>query len=135
LQEGFWASITAIAVVQTEWSAARTSARDQFAGAAIGGSISACIVILAGQHLWAYVVAVIASMVACFLFKVTGAARLSGSTATIILLVPHRGSVESMMVSRILEVGWGVVVAIATVWLVNRFAKFGADQRPAPAPK
>jgi hypothetical protein len=37
LQEGFWASITAIALIQSELGATRNSARDQFAGAAIGG--------------------------------------------------------------------------------------------------
>src|ERR1700679_2478757 len=41
LQEGFWGSITAIAVVQSELGATRNSARDQFAGAAIGGLTSA----------------------------------------------------------------------------------------------
>jgi uncharacterized membrane protein YccC len=51
LREGFWASITAIAVVQAELSATQTSARDQFTGAAIGGLISALIVAVAGQHL------------------------------------------------------------------------------------
>jgi uncharacterized membrane protein YgaE (UPF0421/DUF939 family) len=127
LQEGFWASITAIAVVQTEWGAARTSARDQFTGAAIGGSISALTVTATGQHLWSYAVAVVVSMLACFVFKVAGAARLSGSTATIILLVPHPGSVESMVASRIAEVAWGVVVAITTVWLVNRFEKLATE--------
>jgi len=51
LREGFWGSITAIAVVQSELGATRTSARDQFAGAAIGSLVSALIVTLAGQQL------------------------------------------------------------------------------------
>jgi uncharacterized membrane protein YccC len=121
LQEGFWGSITAIAVVQSELSATRNSARDQFAGAAIGGLIGAGIVSLAGQSLAAYALAVVAATAACWMFNVSSAARLAGSTATIVALVPHRGSVESMMVSRILEVGWGVAVGILVVWLVNRF--------------
>jgi hypothetical protein len=33
-REGFWAEIPAIAVVQTEFEAIRTTARDQFIGAA-----------------------------------------------------------------------------------------------------
>src|SRR4051812_23851535 len=37
LREGFWAAITAVAVAQTELNAAKSTARDQFAGAAIGG--------------------------------------------------------------------------------------------------
>src|ERR1700679_3990469 len=37
LQAGFWASIPAIALIQSELGATRNSARDQFASAAIGG--------------------------------------------------------------------------------------------------
>jgi uncharacterized membrane protein YgaE (UPF0421/DUF939 family) len=120
LREGFWGSITAIAVVQSELSASRTSARDQFVGAAIGGLISAIIVTLAGQHLVTYAIAVILAMLACWVFNVSSAARLAGSTTTIILLVPHQGPPEWMVVSRIAEVGWGVAVGFATVWLVNK---------------
>jgi uncharacterized membrane protein YgaE (UPF0421/DUF939 family) len=120
LREGFWGSITAIAVVQSELSATQTSARDQFAGAAIGGLISALISTLAGEHLATYALAVILSMLACWVLNVGSAARLAGSTATIILLVPHQGTANwAMMLSRVAEVGWGVAVGIATVWVVN----------------
>ena len=120
LREGFWASITAIAVVQGELGATQSSARDQFAGAAIGGLCSALIVTLAGQTLATYAAAVVLSMLACWLFNIGSAARLAGSTATIIMLVPHQGAAGWMMLSRITEVGWGVAVGIAVVWIVNK---------------
>lgn len=120
LQEGFWGSITAIAVVQSQFDATRSSARDQFAGAAVGGSIGGAIVSAAGQSLVIYILAVIASMAACWVLNIKTAARLAGITATIIALVPHHASVRSMLISRIGEVGWGVVVAISLVWLVSR---------------
>jgi uncharacterized membrane protein YccC len=123
LREGFWGSITAIAVVQSEFSATQSSARDQFAGAAIGGLVSAAIVTVAGEHLPSYALAVVLSVLACWLCNVSSAARLSGSTATIVALVPHKGSVGWMMMSRLAEVGWGVTVGIAIVWLVNRAEK------------
>ena len=123
LQEGFWGSITAIAVVQSELSATTTSARDQCAGAAIGGLISAAIVTLAGQSLAAYALAVVISMGACWVFNASAAARIAGSTATIIVLVPHHGTVGWMVVSRIAEVGWGVAVGISVVWVVNRLKR------------
>ena len=134
LNEGFWGSITAIAVVQTELSSTQTSARDQLAGAAIGGLISALLVLLAGQHIVVYAIAVVTSMAVCWAFNVASAARLAGSTATIILLVPHRGSAQSMMLSRIAEVGWGVLVAITVVWLVNRVEKWISARRPPTPP-
>jgi uncharacterized membrane protein YccC len=120
LHEGFWGSITAIAVVQAELSATQTSARDQFTGAAIGGAISALIYTVAGQDLPAYVVALVLSMLACWLLNVSTAARLAGSTVTIIMLVPHMGTGGwKMMLFRVTEVGWGVAVAIAIVWVVT----------------
>jgi len=123
LQEGFWGSITAIAVVQSELGATTNSARDQFVGAAIGGVISAGVVSLAGQSLPAYGLAVVVSMAACWIFNVSTAARLAGSTATIVALVPHHGPVEGMMLSRIAEVAWGLMVGVGVVWLVNRIEK------------
>jgi uncharacterized membrane protein YgaE (UPF0421/DUF939 family) len=126
LQEGFWGSITAIAVVQAELAATQTSARDQFAGALIGGVISALILTVAGrQTLFGYGIGVTLSMLVCWLFKRASAARLAGSTATIILLVPHQGSAALMMLSRIAEVSWGVAVGVTVVWTVNRIEKAG----------
>jgi uncharacterized membrane protein YgaE (UPF0421/DUF939 family) len=123
LQEGFWGAITAIAVVQSELGATTSSARDQFAGAAIGGLTSAAIVSWTGQSLSVYALAVVVSMSACWVLNISSAARLAGSTATIIALVPHQGKVEWMMMSRIAEVAWGIAVAVAVVWLVNRFKR------------
>lgn len=121
LREGFWGSITAIAVVQNELHDTQNSARDQFAGAAVGGIISALIVTFAGQHLVSYALAVVVSMLVCWAVNISSAARLAGSTATIILLVPHQGTAGwMMMTSRIAEVGWGVTVGVMTVWCVNK---------------
>jgi uncharacterized membrane protein YccC len=128
LQEGFWGSITAIAVVQSEVGATRNSGREQFVGAAIGGLTSAVIVSLFGHSLVANALAVVVSVMACWVLNVGSAARLAGSTATIIALVPHHGKVEWMVMSRITEVVWGVAVGIGIVWLVNRFETLSAER-------
>ena len=120
LQEGFWGAITAIAVVQTEFGATRSSGRDQFAGAAVGGLVGAMLVSWTGQSLAGYAIAVIISMSACWLLKISTAARLAGITSTIIALVPHHASIERMMLSRVAEVGWGVTIALGVVWIVNK---------------
>jgi uncharacterized membrane protein YgaE (UPF0421/DUF939 family) len=133
LREGFWASITAIAVVQSELGATQSSARDQFAGAAIGGLVSAVIVSVAGQQLVAYAVSIILSMLACWLFNVSSAARLAGSTATILMLVPHQGTAAWMMLSRIAEVGWGVAIGVLTVWAVNKIERTRSAKRGTAA--
>jgi len=126
LREGFWSAITAIAVVQTEFRATRTMARDQFLGAATGGLIGLAVLGSVGQDLVAYALAVILSLTACWLLNVASAGRLAGITATIILLVPHYGTAQRMFGSRLLEVGWGVTVAVAVGWVSTRLMH-GAD--------
>jgi hypothetical protein len=37
-----------------------------------------------------------------------------------------------MMASRIVEVGWGVSVGVATVWLVNRVKAWSESRKTAP---
>lgn len=127
LQESFWSAITAISVAQTEFRATQTTARDQFIGAAVGGLTGLCTFFVLGQNLIVYALAVVLAMLACWALNVATASRLAGTTATIILLVPHTGSPASMFLSRISEVGWGVCVAVATVWLAARLPTTHAD--------
>ncbi len=122
VREGFWAAVTAVAVVQTEYAAARTTARDQFLGASVGGVIALTVVLATGERVVSYALAVLLSIMICWLLDIATAARLAGTTATIILLVPHVGSPERIMLVRVSEVAWGVTVAIATVWLATRLA-------------
>lgn len=58
LKESFWSAITAISVAQTEFRAARTTARDQFLGAAVGGLSGLCWFFALGQSLMTYAAAV-----------------------------------------------------------------------------
>ncbi|SFG92053.1 FUSC family protein [Methylobacterium gossipiicola] len=127
LREGFWSAITAIAVVQTEFRATRSMARDQFLGAATGGLIGLAVLGSVGQDLVAYALAVILSLTACWLLNVASAGRLAGITATIILLVPHYGTAQRMFGSRLLEVGWGVTVAVAVGWVATRLMHGAED--------
>jgi uncharacterized membrane protein YccC len=140
LKEGFWSAITAIAVVQTEFRATQTTARDQFIGAAIGGVTGLCAFVALGPHLLVYAAAVVVAMMTCWALNVASASRLSGTTATIILLVPHAGSPASMFGSRIAEVAWGVSVAVVTVWAAarlpaRRWLRTTESTAPEPPPK
>jgi uncharacterized membrane protein YccC len=129
LKEGFWSAITAISVVQMELHATETTARDQFIGAAIGGAIAVCAALALGDHLLVYAAVIIIAMLTCWVLNVASASRLAGSTATILLLVPHAGSPTRMFTARLAEVGWGLCVALAAVWLAARLPA----KKPGPA--
>ena len=129
LSQSFWSAVTAISVAQTEFRAAETTARDQFLGAAVGGLTGLCVFFALGQSLLVYALAVVLGMLVCWALNIASASRLAGITATIILLVPHVGSPERMFLSRLGEVGWGVCVAVATVWLA---ARLPAARQPRP---
>lgn len=130
LRESFWAAITAIGVVQTEFGSTRTTARDQFTGAAIGGIVGLGVALLMGEGLARYALAVALSVLVCWIANIASAARLSGITATIILLVPHPGVTPTqMMVARVSEVAWGVTMAIAVVWIASRIGLARAKPR------
>ncbi|HTX05628.1 MAG TPA: FUSC family protein [Steroidobacteraceae bacterium] len=133
LKESFWGAITAISVTQTEFRATQTTARDQFLGAAVGGLTGLCAFLALGQSLMVYGLAVLLAMLICWTLNIASASRLAGITATIILLVPRVGSVESVFVSRLIEVGWGVCVAVATVWLAGRLPAAHVPPGAGPA--
>lgn len=120
LGQSFWSAIAAIAVVQTEFRATESTARDQFLGAAIGGVTGVGISLALRHGLIVYSLGVVLAIVVCWALNVATASRLAGITATIILLVPHLDTPERMFLSRISEVGWGVCSAIGTVWLAAR---------------
>ncbi|HEY2035550.1 MAG TPA: FUSC family protein [Steroidobacteraceae bacterium] len=132
LSQSFWSAITAISVAQTEFRATRTTARDQFVGAAVGGLAGLCTFSAFGQSLFVYASAVVLAMLVCWALNVASASRLAGVTATIILLVPRVGSPERMFVSRLIEVGWGVCVAVVIVWLAGRLPTAHPSSQPRP---
>jgi len=121
LRQSFWSALAAIAVVQTEFRATESTARDQFLGAAIGGLAGVGASFAHGQDLLIYSSAVVLAMAVCWAFNVATASRLAGTTVTILLLVPHVDTPERMFLSRVFEVGWGVCSAIGTVWFAARF--------------
>jgi uncharacterized membrane protein YgaE (UPF0421/DUF939 family) len=129
-REAFWAAITAIAVLQTELGTTQTTARDQCMGAFIGGLIGTAVALLIGETLVTYIVGIVLSILTCWTLNVASAARLSGTTATIILLVPHQGvSPEKMLLARVSEVACGVTSAVAIVWLAARVGLIGAHAK------
>jgi uncharacterized membrane protein YccC len=120
LGQGFWAAITAISVSQANYVEVRNSSRDQFIGAIIGGLIGGLAGGLDGldvatfghYHYVAYVLAVIVGMMLCSAFNLGAAGRISGTTTTIIMLVPHSGAFWQIALFRLGEVTLGATAAL-----------------------
>jgi len=112
LEQGFWAAITAISVSQSSYAEVRSSSRDQFVGAMLGGLIGLGAAMLGHDHYLAYVLAVIVGMLLCSVFNLGAAGRISGITTTIIMLVPHTGAFWQFALFRLGEVTLGAAAAL-----------------------
>ena len=119
-QQAFWAALTAIAVTQTSYLDTRASSRDQIIGALIGGVAGLVATMTWGEHYAAYAAAIVSSITACWLLGVGSAGRLSGTTATIVMLVPHTGSFWLVALTRIGEVALGIACALVVVAVAER---------------
>ncbi len=130
LQQAFWSAITAIAVAQMEFKATRSIARKQFIGAAVGGAIGLGMTLGFGDNLVVYASAVVLAVLICWLLNVGDASQLGGITATIIMLVPHTGTPQSILLSRLSEVAWGVCVGLAVAWATDRLVRKYGQSAP-----
>src|SRR5271165_2421981 len=88
LQDGYWGSISAIIVLQSNVGSTVNASRDRLIGTLIGAAFGAVFSLLNGS-LWPYLLAVITSMVTCSLLGLKNSSRLAGVTVTILMLV-HR---------------------------------------------
>ena len=85
LQDGYWGSISAIIVLQSNVGSTVTASRDRLIGTLIGAAFGAVFSLL-GTGLWPYLSAVVISMVTCSLFGLKNSSRLAAVTVTILML-------------------------------------------------
>jgi uncharacterized membrane protein YccC len=117
LQDGYWGSISAIIVLQSNVGSTVTASRDRLIGTLIGAAFGA-VFSLFGEGLWPYLAAVIIAMVTCSLLGLKNSSRLAAVTVTILMLVHRTGSNWTLPLHRVLEVLLGIVVALAISTLV-----------------
>jgi uncharacterized membrane protein YccC len=117
LQDGYWGSISAIIVLQSNVGSTVTASRDRLIGTLIGAAFGAAFSLL-GEGLWAYLLAVITAMVTCSLLGLKNSSRLAAVTVTILMLVHRTGSNWTLPTHRVIEVLLGIVVALAISTLV-----------------
>lgn len=120
LQDGYWGSISAIIVLQSNVGSTVTASRERLIGTLIGAAFGAGFSLLdpALPLLGIYLAAVILAMVTCSLLGLKNSSRLAGVTVTIIMLVHRTGSNWTLPMHRVLEVLLGIVVALAFSTLV-----------------
>ena len=117
LQDGYWGSISAIIVLQSNVGSTVTASRDRLIGTLIGAGFGALFSLL-GEGLWVYLLAVVAAMVACSLLGLKNSSRLAAVTVTILMLVHRTGSNWTLPLHRVIEVLLGIVVALGISTLV-----------------
>jgi|CZKZ01.1.fsa_nt_gi uncharacterized membrane protein YccC len=117
LHDGYWGSISAIIVLQSNVGSTVSASRDRlfgtFIGALLGFSFS-----MFGVLPWNYILAVLVAVIVCGLLGLRSSSRLAGVTITIIMLVHKEGPRWGLAMDRVGEVVLGIVVALAVTTLV-----------------
>lgn len=117
LHEGYWGSISAIIVLQSNVGSTVSASRDRLIGTLVGAAVGFAFSLL-GAPPWNYVFALLAAMVLCGLLELRNSARLAGVTITIVMLVHTTGSHWTLALNRVGQVAFGIVVALAVTTLV-----------------
>ncbi len=112
LHDGYWGSISAIIVLQSNFGSTIRASRDRLLGTLIG-AIFGFASTLIGALPWNYFGAVVAAIVVCGLLGFRSSSRLAGVTITIVMLVKAEGSHWAIALDRVGQVFLGIVVALA----------------------
>lgn len=122
-QQAFWGALTAIAVTQQSYIDTRKSSIDQVLGAAIGATIAIIGSYLAQDNYLVYAITMAISIVLCWLFNIGNAGKLSATTVTIVMLVPHPGPFWTVALTRLGEVTIGIASALLVTGIAHKLEK------------
>jgi len=117
LHDGYWGSISAIIVLQSNVGSTVNASRDRLLGTIIGAVLGFSFSLF-GMLPWNYILAVLAAIIICGLLGLRSSSRLAGVTITIIMLVHKEGPRWGPPLNRVIEVVLGIVVALAVTTLV-----------------
>jgi hypothetical protein len=116
-RDGYWGSISAIIVLQSNVGATVTASRDRLIGTLIGAALGFAFSLF-GVLPWNFILAVLTAIVVCGLLGLRNSSRLAGVTIAIIMLVHKDGPRWELPADRVFEVILGIVVALAVTTLV-----------------
>lgn len=116
LHDGYWGSISAIIVLQSNFGATISASRDRFLGTIIG-AIFGFTFSLFWTLPWNYFAAVFLAVVVCGLLGFRSSSRLAGVTITIVMLI-QSSSHKALALDRVMQVMFGILVAVAVTTFV-----------------
>lgn len=122
-QQAFWGAITAIAVTQQSYVDTRKLSRDQVIGAAMGATIAIIGSYLAQDSYAIYAATMAVAIVLCWTFNIGNAGKLSATTVTIVMLVPHTGPFWTVALTRLGEVTIGIASALLVTGVAHKLEK------------
>jgi len=115
--DGYWGSISAIIVLQSNVGSTVNASRDRMLGTLIGALFGFASTLF-GTLPWNYVIALIAAVIVCGLLGLRNSSRLAGVTITIVMLVKTEGSHWTIALDRVGQVLLGIIVALIVTTLV-----------------
>src|SRR3974377_1827139 len=116
-RDGYWGSISAIIVLQSNVGATVNASRERLLGALIGAALGFSFSLF-GVLPWNFILAVLTAIILCGLLGLRNSSRLAGVTIAIIMLVQKDGPRWGLAAERIGEVILGIVVALAITTLI-----------------
>lgn len=116
MHDGYWGSITAIIVLQSNFGSTIKASRDRILGTIIGAGFGFGFSLFWTLP-WNYVLAVFLATVLCGLLGFRSSSRLAGVTITIVMLI-QSSSHKALAFDRVLQVLFGILVAVAVTTLV-----------------
>ncbi len=111
-RDGYWGSISAIIVLQSNVGATVSASRERLLGTIIGALFGFAFSLF-GTLPWNFMLAVLTAMIVCGLLGLRNSSRLAGVTIAIIMLVQKDGPRLQLAADRVGEVIMGIVVALA----------------------
>ncbi len=118
LPHSFWAAVSAIVVMGWDSTLTFASCRDRVLGTAVGAFLGWVSFYAWHGHYLLYGVSVALCVFVCSAFQFDKAGRLAAATLSIIVLVPLDAPPSKVALSRFLEVGIGVTVALVVSLVV-----------------
>ena len=112
LPQPYWAAVSAVIVMQSEFAATLKVGWTRMAGTAIGAVVAIPFAEIAPGNVLAFGLAVIAAVVVCSALKLEDGQRLAAATVVIIMLIGQSEPPWLSALFRFLEVSFGIIVSL-----------------------